>query len=43
MRHRLIHAYNQVDLDVEWDVACRRLPKPIVAIEPLVPPPAPNG
>ncbi len=39
MRHRLIHAYNDVDLDLVWDVARIRLPDLIVILEPLVPPP----
>jgi uncharacterized protein with HEPN domain len=39
MRHRLIHDYNEVDLDLVWDVARGRLPDLIAILEPLVPPP----
>jgi uncharacterized protein with HEPN domain len=27
MRHRLVHDYNQVDMDIVWDVASRRIPE----------------
>ena len=40
MRHRLIHDYNQVRIDLVWDVARNRLPELVAALEPLVPPPA---
>jgi uncharacterized protein with HEPN domain len=39
MRHRLIHDYNQVDLDLVWTVAGDRLPELVAVLEPLVPPP----
>jgi uncharacterized protein with HEPN domain len=39
MRHRLVHDYNQVDLDLVWTVARDRLPELIAVLEPLVPPP----
>lgn len=41
MRHRRIHDYNQVDLDVVWTVARDRLSELIAVPEPLVlvPPP----
>jgi uncharacterized protein with HEPN domain len=37
MRHRLIHGYNEVRLDIVWGVAAGRLGALIAAIEPLVP------
>ena len=40
MRHRLIHDYNQVRIDLVWDVARNRLPELVAALGPLVPPPA---
>ena len=39
MRHRLIHGYGDVRLDIVWDVAFAKLPPMIEALEPLVPPP----
>ena len=39
MRHRLIHAYGDVRLDIVWDVASTKLPAMIATLEPLVPPP----
>ena len=39
MRHRLIHAYGDVRLDIVWDVASADLPLMIKALEPLIPPP----
>jgi uncharacterized protein with HEPN domain len=38
MRHRLIHAYADVRLDIVWDVVQMRLPQLIERLEPLVPP-----
>lgn len=43
MRHRLIHDYNQVRIDLVWDVARIRWPELVAALEPLVPPPAETG
>ena len=37
MRHRLIHGYAEVRLDVVWQVVSERLPALIIAIEPLIP------
>jgi uncharacterized protein with HEPN domain len=37
MRHRLIHGYDDVDLDVVWTVLQDHLAKLISALEPLVP------
>ena len=39
MRHRLIHAYGDVRLDIVWDVASTKLLPMIEALEPLIPPP----
>jgi uncharacterized protein with HEPN domain len=37
MRHRLIHGYAEVRLDLVWMVVEERLPALIVALEPLLP------
>ena len=37
MRHRLIHAYAEVRLDLVWTVATQRLGPLIAALEPLIP------
>jgi uncharacterized protein with HEPN domain len=37
MRHRLIHGYGEVRLDLVWQVVDRRLGLLIAAVEPLVP------
>jgi len=38
MRSRIIHNYNEIDLDIVWRVVESELPKPISLIEPLMPP-----
>jgi len=38
LRHRLIHGYDDVRLDIVWRVATERLPVLIAALEPLIPP-----
>lgn len=38
MRNRLVHKYDDVDLDVVWHVIQREIPELITMIEPLVPP-----
>jgi len=38
MRHRLIHGYAEVRLDVVWAVVRDSLPPLLKAIEPLLPP-----
>lgn len=43
MRHRLIHGYNEVRLDLVWEVARHRLPELIASLQPLIPPPAGQG
>lgn len=37
MRHRLIHAYNDVEFDSVWNVVTRHLAPLIAALEPLIP------
>jgi uncharacterized protein with HEPN domain len=37
MRNRMIHVYDDVDLDVVWDTVHRDLPELIRLIEPLAP------
>ncbi len=39
MRHRLIHAYGDVRLDIVWDVASTQLSSMIETLEPLISPP----
>ncbi len=38
MRHRLIHAYFDVNLDIVWRTVQEDLPRLISLIEPLIPP-----
>ena len=38
MRHRLIHGYAEVRLDVVWAVVKHRLPELLKALEPVLPP-----
>lgn len=38
MRHRLVHDYLTVDLDILWTVITERVPELIALLEPLVPP-----
>jgi uncharacterized protein with HEPN domain len=40
MRHRLIHGYGEVRLDVVWAVVRDDLPALIAALRPIVPPDA---
>jgi uncharacterized protein with HEPN domain len=37
MRHRLIHGYAEVRLDVVWAVATQRLPQLLGSLRPLLP------
>ncbi|WP_170286793.1 HepT-like ribonuclease domain-containing protein [Thermochromatium tepidum] len=37
MRHRLVHGYFEIDLDVVWKVAWEELPPLIAKLEALVP------
>lgn len=39
IRDILVHEYDQVDLDVIWDVVQSKLPELLVLIEPLLPSP----
>ena len=39
MRHRLIHDYTDVRLDIVWTVLQDELPRLIAALQPLIPPP----
>jgi uncharacterized protein with HEPN domain len=38
MRHRFIHAYSDVRLDVVWDVVQNDLPPLVAVLEPFIPP-----
>ena len=38
LRHRLIHGYGDVRLDIVWRVATEMLPGLIAALRPLIPP-----
>jgi uncharacterized protein with HEPN domain len=41
MRHRLVHDYRGVNLDIVWQAATSDAPKLIALLEPLVPPDEP--
>ena len=43
MRHRLVHDYSRIDVDRVWEVVQQDIPDLIQKIEPLVPPPEPDG
>ena len=38
LRHRLIHGYGEVQLEIVWQVTTGRLPGLIAALRPLIPP-----
>lgn len=38
MRHRLVHDYKRIDLDVIWDTIQKHVPELITRLEPLIPP-----
>jgi uncharacterized protein with HEPN domain len=38
MRNRLIHEYDEINLNIVWDVLNEHIPALIELIEPLVPP-----
>jgi uncharacterized protein with HEPN domain len=38
MRNRLVHEYDEIDLDVVWDTAVNSLPILILELEKVVPP-----
>ncbi|HEX2091839.1 MAG TPA: HepT-like ribonuclease domain-containing protein [Longimicrobiaceae bacterium] len=38
MRHRLVHDYQNLDLDILWGVVRDEIPPLIAALEPLIPP-----
>jgi uncharacterized protein with HEPN domain len=38
MRNRMIHDYDDVDLDIVWETAQRAVPQLLAMIEPLAPP-----
>lgn len=40
LRHRLIHGYGDVRLDIVWRVVTETLPGFIVVLRPLIPPDA---
>jgi uncharacterized protein with HEPN domain len=41
MRHRLVHDYFKIDLDIVWTTAVERLPPLIAALDKIVPPASP--
>jgi uncharacterized protein with HEPN domain len=43
MRDVLIHAYDQIDLEVVWETVVEDVPKFLAVIEPLLPVPGPEG
>jgi uncharacterized protein with HEPN domain len=38
MRNRLVHEYDETDLDVVWDTAVNSLPSLVLELEKVVPP-----
>ena len=38
LRNRLIHAYDQVDLDILWQIVTKDLPSLLAELEKVVPP-----
>jgi uncharacterized protein with HEPN domain len=40
LRHRLVHAYDQINLDIIWDIISNDLPPLIVALDAMLSPPA---
>jgi uncharacterized protein with HEPN domain len=38
MRNRLVHEYDEIDLDVVWDTAVNALPSLILELKKVVPP-----
>lgn len=42
MRHKVVHDYLGVDEDIVWQVVTEDLPKLVAALEPIVPPAAPQ-
>ena len=41
MRHRLVHAYFSINLDIVWHTVQEELPRLIALLAPLVPPESP--
>ena len=42
MRHRLVHDYRRINLDIVWQAATVEAPSLIALVEPLVPPEQPG-
>jgi len=42
MRHRLVHNYREINLDIVWHAATNEAPRLIALLEPLVPPEEPQ-
>ncbi len=40
LRHRLVHAYDQINLDIIWDIISNDLPLLIAALDAMLSPPA---
>jgi uncharacterized protein with HEPN domain len=40
LRHRLVHAYDQINLDIIWDILTNDLPPMIAALDAMLGPPA---
>jgi uncharacterized protein with HEPN domain len=38
LRHRIVHEYFRLDLDVIWDIVQKDIPSLLAVVEPLVPP-----
>ncbi len=39
LRHRLVHAYDQINLDIIWDILSNNLPPLIIALDAMLSPP----
>ena len=42
LRHRIVHEYFRLDLNIIWQIVESELPQLLARIEPLVPPPPPT-
>ena len=38
LRHRIVHEYFRLDLDIIWDIVQKDIPALIAMVEPLIPP-----
>ena len=43
MRHRIVHDYVNIDLEIVWETATRRLPELITQLQKFTPPEPPSA